>query len=183
MRRVQKNNGRVFKKCSLKILFIKGKKYLGGIAGYHNLIQGEDPKITMNARNLVSFTGLCKSSRFFSQRGISPQCGLRTKCVLAPPAAVPSLPTAVAGYEMLVWPSPSAGPREGVMSCDPEGGDPMRWLPHHGHLAQVTLMLTALQCQEAALLCLSPFCLASLTGYHPFYTPRNVKHLFVCLGK
>lgn len=59
----------------------------------------------------------------------------------------------------------------------------MRWLPHHSHLARVTPVLTALQCQQAALLCLSPFCLASLMGYHPFYTPRNVKHLFVCLGK
>lgn len=38
--REQKTKGRVFRKCPLKILQIKRKKYLGGIVGCQNLIQG-----------------------------------------------------------------------------------------------------------------------------------------------
>lgn len=33
-KRVQEIEGRGFKKCPLKILLIKEKKYLGGIVGY-----------------------------------------------------------------------------------------------------------------------------------------------------
>lgn len=65
-KRVQKIKGRLFKKCPLKILLIKGEKIPWRNCRISKSYSREEPKITMNVRSLIAFTVLCKSHTFSS---------------------------------------------------------------------------------------------------------------------